>query len=96
MALDPQDMAFDPRREELLSALAKVRVHAARLEAALDSAHSAFTGKAVWVGPAAREFTRELTGRRTRLRELTRRIVEDLENELRSTPEKAAPSSAAW
>ncbi|GIH28289.1 hypothetical protein Aph01nite_65990 [Acrocarpospora phusangensis] len=91
MAPEPQDMAPNPRREELQRALAQVRAHAARLEAALDPAHAAFTGKAVWVGPAARDFTGELAGRRTRLRALTRRIVEDLENELRSTPEKTRP-----
>ncbi|WP_189239937.1 hypothetical protein [Planomonospora parontospora] len=88
-------MAPDPRREELLRALTKVRMHAARLEAALDPAHAAFTGKAVWTGPTARDFTEELTGRRARLRTLTQRIVEELEDELRATPENAARSSAA-
>ncbi|WP_449060682.1 hypothetical protein [Planomonospora algeriensis] len=88
-------MAPDPRREELLRALAKVRAHAARLEAALDAAHAAFTGEAVWTGPTARAFTEELTGRRARLRTLTRRIVEELEDELRAVPESAARSPAA-
>ncbi|GGL50234.1 hypothetical protein GCM10014719_59420 [Planomonospora parontospora subsp. antibiotica] len=95
MAPEPSDMAPDPRREELLRALTKVRMHAARLEAALDPAHAAFTGKAVWTGPTARDFTEELTGRRARLRTLTQRIVEELEDELRATPENAARSSAA-
>ena len=63
-------MAPNPRREELLRALTKVRAHAARLEAALDSAHEALTGKAVWVGPVARDFAEELGGRRVRLRGL--------------------------
>ncbi|WP_344448934.1 hypothetical protein [Acrocarpospora macrocephala] len=89
-------MALNPRREELLRALARVRMYAAGLEAALDPAHAAFTGKAVWVGPVARDFTAELTGRRARLRVLTQRIVEDLENELRATPERVARPSAAW
>ncbi|MBB5960868.1 hypothetical protein [Planomonospora venezuelensis] len=62
----------------------------------MDPAHAAFTGKAVWVGPAARDFTGELTGHRARLRTLTQRIVEELEDELRATPEKAARSSATW
>ncbi|MBG0820052.1 hypothetical protein HS048_04780 [Planomonospora sp. ID91781] len=88
-------MATDPRREELLRALTKVRMHAARLEAALDPAHSAFTGKAVWTGPTARGFAEELAGHRARLRRLTQRIVEELEDELRATPEKEARSPAA-
>ncbi|GAA1006054.1 hypothetical protein Aple_041010 [Acrocarpospora pleiomorpha] len=96
MAPDPQDMALNPRREELLRALAKVRGYAVRLEAALDPAHAAFTGKAVWVGPTARDFTEELTGRRERLKVLTQRIVEDLENDLRATPEKVARPSGVW
>ncbi|MFB9718743.1 hypothetical protein [Planobispora longispora] len=70
-------------------------MHAAQLEAALDPAHAAFTGRAVWTGPAAREFGEELTGRRARLRVLTQRIVEELENELRAAPERVARSSSA-
>ncbi|WP_155348118.1 hypothetical protein [Acrocarpospora pleiomorpha] len=89
-------MALNPRREELLHALAKVRVYAVRLEAALDPAHAAFTGKGVWVGPVARDFIAELAGRRTRLRSLTQRIIEELENELRATPERVVRSSTAW
>ncbi|GAT68997.1 hypothetical protein PS9374_04662 [Planomonospora sphaerica] len=95
MSPEPSDRAPDPRREELLRALAKVRAHAARLEAALDPAHAAFTGKAVWTGPTARAFIEELTGHRARLRTLTRRIVEELEGELRAIPENTARSSAA-
>ncbi len=87
-------MVPNPRREELLRALTKVRAHAAQLETALDPAHAAFTGQAVWVGPAARDFTEELAGRRARLRVLTQRIVEDLESELRTAPEKVTRSSA--
>ncbi|WP_377237727.1 hypothetical protein [Planobispora takensis] len=75
--------------------LEKVRIHAAQLEAALDPAHATFTGEAVWTGPAARDFAGELTGRRARLRVLAQRIVEELEGELRATPEKVARSSAA-
>ncbi|WP_189243190.1 hypothetical protein [Planobispora rosea] len=67
----------------------------ARLEAALDPAHATFTGGAVWTGPAARNFAEELTGRRARLRVLTQRIVEELEDELLATPEQATRSSAA-
>ncbi|RBQ21234.1 hypothetical protein DP939_00430 [Spongiactinospora rosea] len=74
------------RKAELLQALTKVRAHAARLEAALDPAHAAVTGKAVWVGPAAREFVGELTGRRSRLRTLTQRIVEELEAQVQAIP----------
>jgi hypothetical protein len=89
-------MALNPRRGELQRVLAQVRVQVAQLEVALDRAHAAFTGKAVWVGPVARDFTEELTGRRARLQVLAQRIVEELENELRGTPESVARSSAAW
>ncbi|MBB2911489.1 cysteine sulfinate desulfinase/cysteine desulfurase-like protein [Streptosporangium becharense] len=70
--------------------------HAEQLEAALDPAHASFTGKAVWVGPAARVFAEELTGRRNRLRALVQRIVEELEAELQATPEKANRSPSLW
>ncbi|GAA2863357.1 hypothetical protein GCM10010517_22390 [Streptosporangium fragile] len=96
MVSGPDGMVPNPRREELQRALAQVRAHAARLETALDPAHASFTGKAVWVGPAARTFAEELTGRRNRLRTLVRRIVEELEAELRATPEKVDRSTARW
>ncbi|GAA0445482.1 hypothetical protein Acor_76020 [Acrocarpospora corrugata] len=96
MAPNPQDMAPNPRSEELRRVLAKVRVQVAQLEEALDRPHVEFTGKAVWVGPVARTFTEELTARRARLRVLAQRIIEELENELRGTPERVARSSAAW
>ncbi|MEV4245432.1 hypothetical protein AB0J63_18725 [Streptosporangium canum] len=82
------ESTVNPRREELLRALTRVQLHAAQLETALDPAHASFTGKAVWVGPTARAFAEELTGRRNRLRTLVQRIVEDLEAELRAIPEK--------
>ncbi|MGV9775474.1 hypothetical protein [Streptosporangium sp. NPDC003464] len=94
MGFGPEDMA-NPRREELLRALTRIRLHAAQLETALDPAHASFTGKAVWVGPTARAFAEELTGRRNRLRTLVRRIVEDLEAELLATPEKVDRASTA-
>ncbi|MER5627588.1 hypothetical protein ABT061_41865 [Streptosporangium sp. NPDC002544] len=95
MVSGPEDMVPNPRRAELQRALARVRTHAAQLEAALDPPHTSFTGRAVWVGPTARAFATELAGRRSRLRTLVQRIVEDLEAELRATPERTArPSSA--
>lgn len=94
MGLGSESMV-NPRREELLRVLTRVQLHAAQLETALDPAHASFTGKAVWVGPTARVFAEELTGRRNRLRTLVQRIVEDLEAELRATPEKVDRASTA-
>ncbi|MEU4538056.1 hypothetical protein AB0G15_24700 [Streptosporangium sp. NPDC023825] len=87
MVSGSRDAIPNPRREELRRALARVRLHAAQLETALDPAHASFTGKAVWVGPAARTFAEELIGRRNRLRVLVGRIVEELEAEFRATSE---------
>ncbi|SNS36026.1 hypothetical protein SAMN05216276_100870 [Streptosporangium subroseum] len=95
MVPGPKDMVANPRREELQRALTQVRAHAARLETALDPAHASFTGKAVWVGPTARAFTAELAGRRSRLRTLVQRIVEELEAEVRAIPEKVDRSPTA-
>ncbi|MFC4058064.1 hypothetical protein ACFOWE_07140 [Planomonospora corallina] len=95
LTADTHDLAPNPRKEELLRALERVRSHAARLEAAFDPPHATLTGKAVWTGPAARTFTEELTARRARLRALTRRIVEELEAEFMATPEKVDRSPAA-
>ncbi|ACZ89051.1 hypothetical protein [Streptosporangium roseum] len=92
MGFGPEGIA-NPRREELLRALTRVQLHAVQLETALDPAHASLTGKAVWAGPTARAFAEELTGRRNRLRTLVQRIVEDLEAELRATPEKVDRSS---
>ncbi|GAA3117351.1 hypothetical protein GCM10010466_05430 [Planomonospora alba] len=95
MTADAHDLVPNPRKEELLRALERVRMHAARLEAAFDPPHATLTGKAVWTGPTARAFAEELTARRARLRTLTRRIVEELEAEFTATPEKAGRSPAA-
>ncbi|WP_157570351.1 hypothetical protein ACQP1V_35565 [Microtetraspora malaysiensis] len=96
MTANPDDMVPNPRKQELLRALEKVRMHARQLEAALDPPHATFTGKTVWVGPQARAFADELTQRRARLRSLIQRIVSDLEAEFMATPEKVRRSPTAY
>ncbi|MCC5578659.1 hypothetical protein IMZ11_23820 [Microtetraspora sp. AC03309] len=95
MTANLDDMVPNPRKQELLRALEKVRMHARQLEAALDPPHATFTGKAVWVGPQARAFADELTQRRARLRSLIQRIVSDLEAEFMAAPEHVRRSPAA-
>ncbi|MEV7010510.1 hypothetical protein [Streptosporangium sp. NPDC051022] len=88
----PEDLVPNPRRQMLEQTLAEVKARVAILEAALDPAHGQFTGQPVWVGPKARTFAEDLTARRVRLRQAARALVETLEEELRSLPEKV-PSS---
>ncbi|MGW0060883.1 hypothetical protein ACWDTT_13275 [Streptosporangium sandarakinum] len=94
--MNPQagDLVPNPRRQVLEQALAEVRARVAILEAALDPAHGQFTGQPVWVGPTARRFAEDLTARRVRLRQAARALLEALEDELRSVPEKVPPSAA--
>ncbi|MEU1730870.1 hypothetical protein [Streptosporangium sp. NPDC020145] len=87
------DLVPNPRRQVLEQTLVEVRARIAILEAALDPAHGQFTGQKVWTGPKARTFTEDLSARRTRLRQAARALLDTLEEECRSVPEKV-PSSA--
>ncbi|GLW08433.1 hypothetical protein Misp01_35630 [Microtetraspora sp. NBRC 13810] len=86
----------NPRRQALQQTLAAVRRHVAQLEAALDQPFGQFTGRAVWVGPAARRFGDDLDAYRRRLRNQARRVLSDLEEEVARTPEKVSPSVARY
>ncbi|MEV8631948.1 hypothetical protein AB0395_09845 [Streptosporangium sp. NPDC051023] len=88
------DLVPNPRRQVLEQTLAEVRARIAILEAALDPAHGQFTGQKVWVGPKARTFAEDLNARRVRLRQAARALLDTLEEELRSAPEKVSPSAA--
>ncbi|MFF4414899.1 hypothetical protein ACFYY8_20425 [Streptosporangium sp. NPDC001559] len=87
------DLVPNPRRQVLEQTLVEVRARIAILEAALDPAHGQFTGQQVWTGPKARTFAEDLIARRTRLRQAARALLDTLEEELRSVPEKV-PSPA--
>ncbi|GAA2904206.1 hypothetical protein GCM10010517_70230 [Streptosporangium fragile] len=90
----PEDLVPNPRRQVLEQTLAEVTARVAILEAALDPAHSQFTGQPVWVGPKARMFAEDLSARRARLRQAARALVDALEEEIRSIPAKIPPSTA--
>lgn len=94
MSPHPEDLVPNPRRQVLEETLAEVKTRVAILETALDSAHDQFTGQPVWVGPTARRFAEDLSARRARLRQAARALVDALEGELRSVPEKVPPSAA--
>ncbi|GAA3111602.1 hypothetical protein [Streptosporangium carneum] len=88
------DLVPNPRRQVLEQTLAEVKARVAVLEAALDPAHGQFTGQPVWTGPKARTFAEDLSARRARLRQAARALVDTLEEELRSVPEKVSSSAA--
>ncbi|MEV0390062.1 hypothetical protein [Nonomuraea sp. NPDC050643] len=85
----------NPRHQALRQALADVRRQVARLEAALDEPYRLFTGAAVWAGPGARRFGEELSHQRQSLKRQARRVVDELEEELRRTPSMVSPT-VAW
>jgi hypothetical protein len=88
------DLVPNPRHAELQLAIAKVRERAHVVETALDPACALFGGQAVWVGPTARGFGQELTGRRARLKTAIQHVVAELEAELRGTPARVSPAAA--
>ncbi|WP_113700844.1 hypothetical protein [Nonomuraea lactucae] len=85
-----EGLVDSPRHRALRQALSVVRERVALLEAALDQPFGQFTAAAVWVGPAARRFGDELRHHRQRLRAQARKVVGELEDELRRTPEKVS------
>lgn len=89
------DLVPNPKYAELEATLAVIRSHAQVLEALLDPVCSRFGSQAIWVGPTARAFEQELSGRRTRIKAAARRVVEELEAELRSTPSEVSRAAAS-
>ncbi|GAA3712613.1 hypothetical protein GCM10022224_092720 [Nonomuraea antimicrobica] len=90
----PEGLVDSPRHRALQQALANVRRQVAQLESALDQPFQQFTGAAVWVGPAARQFGEELSRQRQELRRRSRQVIDELEDELRRAPEKVSPAVA--
>jgi hypothetical protein len=79
--------APNPRHDALHQALTEIRPRIAVLEAAMNVPHQKFTGSVVWVGQTARAFATDLTRRRDRLRQIAQAILDELEDELKATPE---------
>ncbi|MFC0863488.1 hypothetical protein ACFHYQ_14400 [Sphaerimonospora cavernae] len=94
MPLD-DDRVPNPRYQDLRAALAAVQEHAQMLETALDRACAQFGGQPVWVGPTARTFGEEVSGRRARVKTAVQHLLTELEAELRATPDKVSRAAAS-
>jgi hypothetical protein len=90
----PDELVDSPRFRALQMALFNVRRQVIQLEDALDPPFRLFSGRAVWVGPAARNFGEDLSRQRQALKRHARRIVEELEDELGRIPDKVPPAVA--
>lgn len=93
MSVD-DDLVSNPRHRDLEVALAAVRTRLKILETSLDTACTQFGSQAVWVGPTARAFGEELTGRRRRIKTAVQHVLAELEAELRATPSKVSRAAA--
>ncbi|GAA1273287.1 hypothetical protein GCM10009677_28050 [Sphaerisporangium rubeum] len=89
------DLVPNPKYTELEATLAIIRSHVQVLETVLDPVCSQFGSQAIWVGPTARTFEQELSGRNARIKTVARRVVEELEAELRSTPSEVSRATAS-
>jgi hypothetical protein len=69
-------------------------LQAGEISSALDDAAARMGGGATWTGPAANRFAAEVAGRKRRLGVLTQQLVDAVDAQLRTTPERVPLSEA--
>jgi hypothetical protein len=67
---------------------------AGEISSALDDAAARMGGGTTWTGPAASNFAADVDGRKRRLRNLTQQLIDAVDAELRTTPERVPVTEA--
>jgi hypothetical protein len=82
----------NPRYEQLKQLLNRLQKDANQLRTPYRDALKRMSHK-IWIGPAARKWTSEVEFYDEQMRTLVSRMIADVEDALRNTPEQLGPKS---